>query len=46
MKVPHRTPRRARIEMLPLIDILFLLLVFFIYAMLSMALHRGLPVSR
>lgn len=44
MKVPHRPPRRARIEMLPLIDIVFLLLVFFIYAMLSMALHRGLPV--
>jgi len=36
--------RRARIEMLPLIDIVFLLLVFFIYAMLSMAVHRGLPV--
>ncbi|MCJ7615866.1 MAG: biopolymer transporter ExbD, partial [Desulfobacterales bacterium] len=33
-----------RIEMLPLIDIVFLLLVFFIYAMLSMAVHRGLPV--
>lgn len=30
--------------MLPLIDIVFLLLVFFIYAMLSMALHRGMPV--
>jgi len=31
--------------MLPLIDIVFLLLVFFIYAMLSMAVHRGLPVK-
>jgi biopolymer transport protein ExbD len=31
--------------MLPLIDIVFLLLVFFIYAMLSMAVHRGLPVE-
>ncbi len=31
--------------MLPLIDIVFLLLVFFIYAMLSMAVHRGLPVA-
>ena len=31
--------------MLPLIDIVFLLLVFFIYAMLSMAVHRGLPVT-
>ena len=30
--------------MLPLIDIVFLLLVFFIYAMLSMAVHKGLPV--
>jgi len=37
--------KRARIEMLPLIDIVFLLLVFFIYAMLSMAVHRSLPVS-
>jgi biopolymer transport protein ExbD len=36
--------RKARIEMLPLIDIVFLLLVFFIYAMLSMAVHRGLPI--
>jgi biopolymer transport protein ExbD len=36
--------KKARIEMLPLIDIVFLLLVFFIYAMLSMAVHRGLPV--
>ena len=44
MKIPYRQTRRARIEMLPLIDIVFLLLVFFIYAMLSMALHRGLPV--
>ena len=30
--------------MIPLIDIVFLLLVFFIYAMLSMTLHRGLKV--
>ena len=44
MKVRLNNGRRARIEMLPLIDIVFLLLVFFIYAMLSMAVHRGLPV--
>ena len=31
--------------MLPLIDIVFLLLIFFIYAMLSMAVHRGMPVD-
>lgn len=44
MKVNLQTRRKVRIEMLPLIDIVFLLLVFFIYAMLSMAVHRGLPV--
>jgi biopolymer transport protein ExbD len=37
--------RKARIEMLPLIDVVFLLLVFFIYAMLSMVVHRGLRVE-
>ena len=45
MKVNLGAQRRARIEILPLIDIVFLLLVFFIYAMLSMAVHRGVPVS-
>ena len=37
--------KAARIEMVPLIDIVFLLLVFFIYAMLSMAVHRGMKVD-
>ena len=37
--------RRARVEMLPLIDVVFLLLVFFIYAMLSTVVHRGLKVE-
>jgi biopolymer transport protein ExbD len=37
--------KKARIEMLPLIDIVFLLLVFFIYAMLSMVVHRGFKVD-
>jgi biopolymer transport protein ExbD len=45
MKVDLPASKKARIEMLPLIDIVFLLLVFFIYAMLSMAVHRGLPVE-
>ncbi len=44
MKVSLLEGKKTRIEMLPLIDIVFLLLVFFIYAMLSMAVHRGLPV--
>ncbi len=45
MKLTVPTTRKVRIEMLPLIDIVFLLLVFFIYAMLSMAVHRSLPVQ-
>ena len=44
MKVNLHINRKPRIEMLPLIDIVFLLLVFFIYAMLSMAVHRGMKV--
>ena len=44
MHIPVHTRRRVRIEMLPLIDIVFLILVFFIYAALSMAVHRGIPV--
>jgi biopolymer transport protein ExbD len=30
--------------MVPLIDTVFLIMVFFVYSMLSMAVHRGLPV--
>ncbi len=45
MKVALPARRKGRIEMIPLIDIVFLLLVVFIYAMLSMAVHRGLPVA-
>jgi biopolymer transport protein ExbD len=45
MRINFRNAKKARIEMLPMIDIVFLLLVFFIYAMLSMAVHRGLPVN-
>lgn len=45
MKVNLGAQRKARIDMLPLIDIVFLLLVFFIYAMLSMAVHHALPVN-
>ncbi len=45
MKIKLPEQRKARVEMLPLIDIVFLLLVFFIYAMLSMAVHRGVPVD-
>lgn len=37
--------KSARIELIPLIDIIFLLLVFFIYSMLSMVVYRGIPVQ-
>ena len=39
------TNKKSRIEMLPLIDVVFLLLVVFIYTMLSMAVHRGLNLN-
>ncbi len=37
--------RKARVEMVPLIDCMFLLLVFFIYAMVTMTVHHGIRVS-
>lgn len=46
MKINLNLRRKGpRIEMIPLIDIVFLLLVFFIYAMLSMVVHRGFKVD-
>jgi biopolymer transport protein ExbD len=45
MKVNVPETGKPRIEMLPLIDIVFLLLVVFIYSMLSMSVHRGLSVT-
>jgi biopolymer transport protein ExbD len=45
MKIKRYNTRPARIEMLPLIDIVFLLLVFFIYAMLSMTVHQGMQLD-
>ena len=45
MKVDIPSTKKSRIEMLPLIDVVFLLLVVFIYTMLSMAVHRGLNVN-
>ncbi len=45
MKINLPVTGKPRIEMLPLIDIVFLLLVVFIYSMLSMSVHRGLSVT-
>ena len=44
MKLPLQGVKKARIELIPLVDMMILLLAFFVYAMLSMAIHRGLPV--
>ncbi|WP_420208347.1 ExbD/TolR family protein [Candidatus Electronema sp. JC] len=41
MKLSRKGIPPVRMEMTPLMDIVFLLLVFFIYAMLSMAVHHG-----
>ena len=46
MKLDHGiSRRRARVEMIPLIDCVFILLVFFIYSMLAMTVQRGLVVQ-
>ena len=45
MKIKMPATKKARIEMLPLMDIVFLLLVVFIYSMLSMSVHHGMPVN-
>jgi biopolymer transport protein ExbD len=45
VKLARRAPRRARIEIIPMIDTVFFLLVFFMMASLAMAFYRGLPVS-
>ena len=44
MRLTEQPIKRARIEMIPLIDVVFLLLIFFIYTMLSMTIHKGIPV--
>lgn len=45
MKIPRKNSHKARIEMIPLIDVIFLLLVMFIFFAMSMTIHRGIPVD-
>ncbi len=45
MKIPRRGRKKARIEIIPMIDTMFFLLVFFMVATLSMTMQRGLPVN-
>ena len=41
----RKEKKKARVEILPLMDVIFLLLVFFIYSMVFMAVHQGMPVN-
>ena len=37
--------REARVEMVSLMDVMFLVLVFFVYSVFNMAVHHGLKVD-
>ena len=37
--------RSARVELVSLMDVMFLVLVFFVYAVFNMAVHRGIKVE-
>jgi biopolymer transport protein ExbD len=45
MILRRRERKGARIEIIPMIDVVFFLLVFFMMASLSMTVYRGLPVN-
>jgi biopolymer transport protein ExbD len=46
MNIPSPRPhKRARIEIIPLIDVIFFLLATFMIVSLSMARYRGIPVN-
>ncbi|MCC6952760.1 MAG: biopolymer transporter ExbD [Deltaproteobacteria bacterium] len=46
MRIPSpRTKRRARIEIIPLIDIMFFLLATFMIVSVAMIKNRGIPVN-
>ena len=43
--MPRRKNRTPRLEMTSLMDVMFLVLVFFIYCIFDMAVHKGLKVD-
>jgi len=45
MRLKRWEPKRARIEIVPMIDTIFFLLVFFMIASLAMTTMRGMPVN-
>ena len=46
MRIQRRSMKKARIEIIPMIDTIFFLLVFFMISTLSMSQFKGLPVKR
>ena len=45
MRLPAFVKKKPRIEIIPMIDTMFFLLVFFMIATLSMTIQHGIPVS-
>lgn len=45
MKIPRKPVKKARIEIIPMIDTMFFLLVFFMLATLAMTVQSTLPVA-
>jgi biopolymer transport protein ExbD len=45
MKLQRSQPKKARIEIIPMIDTIFFLLVFFMIASLAMTTMKGMPVN-
>lgn len=45
MKIPRKPLKKARIEIIPMIDTMFFLLVFFMLATLTMTVHYTVPIS-
>jgi len=45
MRIPRKQSEKARIEIIPMIDVIFFLLVFFMVSTLSMTINRGLQVN-
>ena len=45
MRIQRRSLKKARIEIIPMIDTIFFLLVFFMISTLSMSQFKGMPVN-
>lgn len=45
MRLPATAKKKPRIEIIPMIDTMFFLLVFFMIATLSMTMQHGMPVN-